>query len=122
MRTTQFNFSKRMRIFKTGQSTKGKITLIKKSQLMIHLLVSYNFPVGLAPPLYVSSASTDSGPVRSRFTYNGQVSDRPKFLNMFKTIGPVRRSVGPVRWSADRSVGPCPADVNRETDSPRTVH
>jgi hypothetical protein len=43
---------------------------------MIHLLVSYSFSVGLAPPLYVSSASKDSGPVRSRFTYNGQVSDR----------------------------------------------
>jgi hypothetical protein len=79
-------------MFKTGQSTKGKITLMKEksSQFMMHLLVSYSFPVGLAPPLYVSSASTDSGPVRSRFTYNGQVSDRPKFLNMFKTIGPVR--------------------------------
>jgi hypothetical protein len=87
---------------------------------MMHILVSYSsLPGGLAPPLYVSSASTDSGSVRSRFTYNGQVSDRPKFLNMFKTIGPVRRSADcprTVRWalsdrcepgngqSADRSV------------------
>ena len=30
--------------------------------------------VGVAPPLYVSSASTDNGPVRARFT----TTDRPR--------------------------------------------
>jgi hypothetical protein len=54
------NSSKRMRMFKTRQSTKGKITLMKakSSQFIMHLLASYSFPVGLASPLYVSSVST----------------------------------------------------------------
>jgi hypothetical protein len=62
----------------------------------------------LAPPRRTADRS-----VLGSHTTDRSRSDRPKFLNMFKTIGSVR-------WSADRSVGPCPTDVNRETDSPRT--
>jgi hypothetical protein len=75
---------------------------------------------GLAPPPCVNSAPTDRGLVGSRFTTD---TDRPKFLNMFKTIGTVRQSAdspdclrtagGPARGL---SVGPCPTDGNRETD------
>jgi hypothetical protein len=46
---------------------------------------------GLAPPPCVNSAPMDRGPVRSRFTSDGPDTDRQKFLNTFKTVGPVRQ-------------------------------
>jgi hypothetical protein len=44
------------------------------------------------------------------FTPEGPDTDRQKFLNMFKTVGPARRSTG-----RRLSVGQCPTVVNRET-------
>ena len=128
MRSTHLTLVKGCRFLKLGNQLREKLLWWKKSQLMIHFLVSYNIPVGSAPPLYVSSASTDSGPVRSRFTYNGQVSDRsrtgPGPTKVFEHVqnhrtGPSVRRTGPlVRGPVRRA---CPTDVNRETDSPRTV-
>jgi hypothetical protein len=71
----------------------------------VHGAAWYKQTSYLAPPPCVNSAPTDRGPVRSRFTSDGPDTDRLKFLNMFKTVGPVRRSAG------------CPRTVR----SPRTV-
>jgi hypothetical protein len=74
----------------------------------------------LAPPPCVKSAPTDRRLVRFRFTSDGPDTGIPMFLSMFKSAGPVcqstdclRSACGPVRLL---SVGPCPTDVNRETD------
>jgi hypothetical protein len=57
----------------------------------------------------MNSAQTDRRPVHSQFTSDGPDADKPKYFNMFKTVGPVRRSFR--GHPADR-----PIDVNRETD------
>jgi hypothetical protein len=70
-------------MFKTWQSTKQNnyFNDRKTCQLLMKQLLVSIVPGGLAPPIYVSSALTDSGLVRFRFTtshittYNGQISE-----------------------------------------------
>ena len=76
--------------------------------------------VGVAPPLYVRSASTDNGLARSRFTSNGHISDRPQFLNIYSKLSDWSIGSWDSPWTVGRmsadyrpiSVGSYPIDVS----------
>jgi hypothetical protein len=125
MRTiTDLTVIKRYECLKLGNQLREKIILMKEeaSQLMSQLLVSYrpcrlSSAPRLAPPRWTADRSVTGSHVKDSL---GPSADRPKFLNMFKTVVPRDRSADcprKIRWAlSDR----CEPGNGQSADSPRT--